>query len=338
MPERKALALLHKITATWCTPCGTWGWSLAEALREQTSGQAIYLGLFASASKASQNAEFYNQTAATLAHAFTFSGYPSFGINGLPFSESSATGGIDANQVEADVLNAADAFGAQDPPASAAGYYSMDGDQIMVQAKVRFWEAMEGAFYWAAYIVEDNAMNVQSGRSLSGNEVPHHDVLRASMSPEGAWGTLIDSGQLSAYAEYTADFSYTLTDSSWNRDNLKVYLVLWSKEQEQYRFVNAAVAESNPVAVARRDSSVLNIQPFPNPAENILHVTVFSKSSKSSKLSITNINGVRATEFRDWTLTSGLNHRTVDISGLAKGLYILTLRTAGHVESIKFSR
>lgn len=320
-PERKAVALLHKITATWCTPCGTWGWSLAEQLRDQTSGKAIYIGLFASSSEAKRNAEFYNQTAATMAKAFTFSGYPSFGVNGLPYSEPSATGGIDAELVKTDILRAVDSFSALDPIAGAAGYYSIDGGQVMVRAKVRFWEATEGAFYLAAYIVEDKAMNLQSGRSLTGDEVEHHDVLRASMSPEGAWGTLIDSGQVSEFDEATVNFSYTVTDSSWASANLKVYLVLWNKEQEQYRFVNAAVATADPLGITEANLGDTRLHLFPNPAKRFVRVSVDPDTQADMHIRIRDLSGrmLFSQHFRQ-SLSGAVE---VDIGHFRKGVYIV---------------
>lgn len=336
-PERKATALIHKITATWCTPCGTWGWTLADALREQSTGKALYLGLFASGSAANRNAEFYNETAATLAGNFTFSGYPSFGINGLPYSEPSETGGIDADQVKLAILSAMDSLTTGDPLASAAGYYSMDADTITVHAKIRFWEATEGEFYLAAYIVEDNAMNLQSGRSLTGGEVAHHDVLRASMTAESAWGILVDTGQLHESAEYSRDFSYTLTDPKLERANLKVYLILWKKEGERYRFINASLAEDDPLAIPASQSDSPAIELFPNPAQHTLQLTLRSKESSHTTLRVMNAAGTTVIGAVTWPVAAGENQRTLDVSGLSAGPYILYVKPAnGPAESIKF--
>lgn len=334
-PERKAMALLHKITATWCTPCGTWGWTLAEQLREQTSDKAIYIGLFASGSTADRNDEFYNQTAATLAHAFTFSGYPSFGVNGLPYSQPSATSGIDAELVKTDVLRAVDSFSALDPIAGAAGYYSIDGDQVMVRAKIRFWEAAEGSFYLAAYIVEDNAMNIQSGRSFNDSEVPHHDVLRASMTSESAWGIPIDSSQVSGSTDYNVDFSYTLTDSTWDKDNLKVYLILWKKEQELYSFVNAAVAEGDPLAIPEAYPIDTDMQVFPNPANSVVRIPVDPNAHADIHIRIRDISG--RTVFSQSVRQPSTQVIEVNVEQFSRGLYILERRQGESRSTDKFS-
>lgn len=327
-PKRENIALLHKITATWCTPCGTWGWTLGEDLKEKTSGKALYLGLYASSSQAKRNREFYNQTASALAHAMGFSGYPSFGVNGIGQEELVSTSDLRIDRVKTQILKTADSFALVDPLASAAGFFSLHGDQLKVSARLRFWQTTEGQFYLAAYIVEDKAMNLQSGRSLTGDEVAHHDVLRTSMSAESAWGELIASGRLLETASHAKDFFFKIADTSWNKENLKVYLVIWKKEHGKFNFINASLAENH--------TEVTDIVVFPNPAKETLQVALIGGPGQAVRLSLFNISGKQVLGPVNWSLVQGSNQRTIDVSGLRAGMYILRMVTErGYSKSLK---
>src|ERR1700752_2435008 len=72
-------ALVNKFTATWCGPCGSWGWDLFENVIEENANDAIYMGTYSSSSPSYDNTDFYNTIADTFYNSFApGKGIPAF--------------------------------------------------------------------------------------------------------------------------------------------------------------------------------------------------------------------------------------------------------------------
>src|SRR5690606_8655573 len=127
---------------------------------------------------------------------------------------------------------------ATEPLASAASELVIDGNDLTVNAKVQFWLATEGEYYLAAYLIEDGALNLQSGRGKA--KVAHHGVLRASMA-NAAWGEKIAEGSIATDATFDKTFEFKVTDPKWDPKKFKIYNVIWKKVQNKYLFINASV-------------------------------------------------------------------------------------------------
>lgn len=332
-PVKKSTGLVHKITATWCGPCGSWGWNLANEIITATEGKALYISLFASSSDGSagggqtwKNLEFYNNTAATLAQQFTLIGYPDFGANAITHTAPNFNGStINVAQVKTDVINAINTFSATDPLASPASNMSVSGNTVTVNSKVQFWSAADGEYYLAAYIVEDGAMNAQNGQTAPTGQTAHHGVLRASMSTS-AWGDQIATGSIPVNQTYTKTFTFTVTDTKWDKAKFKIYNVIWKKEGGVYKFINASLGGGGSTAIENLIKAE-ELTVYPNPADDVLNIDLDAVKSTDVVMTVTNILGQQALSNTATSLKAGSNHQTINTSSLAPGVYFLNIKT-----------
>jgi hypothetical protein len=228
---RKNTALLNKLTATWCAPCGSWGWMLNEELIELTGDKAITFSMYNST-----NSLFFTKTSVDLVSGFSpFQGWPTFYVNGSN-KNALVEGGISYSGTKTACVNAVNDFAELIPIANTGFVSQFKGDQLSVFTKTVFFKTQDTneQFYLSAYLIENNVLGAQKGKP---EEVPHPHVLRAGMT-ENTFGIPIDVEAVTGN-----EFTYTFTatpDPGWKRENLYVITIIWRKNGDKYEFVNAS--------------------------------------------------------------------------------------------------
>lgn len=327
LPEKKNISLVHKITATWCGPCGGWGWVLADDLIKESRGKALYVSLFTSKDSSNGNYEFYNNTAYDVSRPFFKGSYPDFGVNGIAHEDLNRPA-IFVDEMLANIMMEVDSFAATEPLASAASELVIDGNDLTVNAKVQFWLATEGEYYLAAYLIEDGALNLQSGRGKA--KVAHHGVLRASMA-NAAWGEKIAEGSIATDATFDKTFEFTVTDPKWDPKKFKIYNVIWKKVQNKYLFINASVqSKITGLDTTLSVNSMLTEQRvslFPVPARESIQLGIESDKATQMRYNVTNLMGQQCLPDQTIRLAPGNNREWIVTSSLASGIYFLNIRT-----------
>lgn len=229
--EKVNNSLVTKATATWCGPCGSWGWTLYNDIINTNKPSAKFLSLYASTSSSWDNNLFYTSDATVLAQAFGIRGYPTMSTNGSNTMEYSSTGGIYTAQSKTNTDNAVSAHKSSNVVANSNHELTIEGDKAKVKVATKFFEAVSGEYYIAAYLAEDKAKNRQASQT---GVVEHHHVFRASFA--GAWGTNITNTGANGTEEFNFEVSI---DNSWVKDNLEVVTVIYKKNGTKYEFVNA---------------------------------------------------------------------------------------------------
>jgi hypothetical protein len=227
----KNTALINKLTATWCAPCGSWGWLMNEELTVLTGDKAIMISTYNSPTSL-----FFSQVSVDLANNFRpYQGWPTFFVNGKN-KNAQISGGISYSGTKTACLNAANDFAELIPLANTGFVSQFKGNQLSVFTKTVFFRTQDTdeQFYLAAYLIENNVMGEQNGKP---GEVPHPHVLRAGMT-ENAFGIPID---IEAIADNEFTYTFTTTpDPDWKRENLYVITVIWRKMGDTFEFVNAS--------------------------------------------------------------------------------------------------
>lgn len=311
-PERKNRALVYKTTATWCYPCGTWGWDLANSLNADLGDDIIYLALFNSSNGNYNNSAFYNAVAVTLAFNFRFSSWPSFGVNGHNFSD---VNGNQSSAIRQACIDSAMAFNNSPVIANAASdvVISPEG-QISVTTKTVFFEATEGDYYLATYLVEEGAVNRQYGQS---GLVEHKGVLRVAMDSLD-WGSLITSDSVDAGNEISKSYSYTVDDDSWDLSKLVVCNIIWKKVGTKYEYVNGSKHRPGTTAIKRLSPDrYVNI--YPNPGRDVVQIN-FKGLSAPALLEVLDITGQPVLQQEVAKILAPL---TVDVSRWPPGMYLV---------------
>ena len=228
--EKKAMGLITKMTATWCGPCGSWGWTLFEDIISGVSNEALIMGVYSPASS-----ELTNATAEQWGNDFNAQGWPSFCVNGKNRTEYSSTGGIFTSTTASNCINASDSTAGTNPLAAMTYQKIINGSTLTVNTATKFYANLSGQYYLGAYIVEDGVIADQSGDAGPG--ASHHFVLRGSMDGN-VYGTLIKGGSVEANETIEQTFTMEL-DASWVTENITVGLVLWNQVNGSYLFMNA---------------------------------------------------------------------------------------------------
>ena len=225
------IGLYSKITATWCEPCGSWGWDLNKDINDKLGDKAISSSIYGSASSKMTNA-----TAQKLATDFGVRGWPTFSFNGSNRTEYGENGGIYTGQTKNNVIDEVSEFTNSPVEMGVGGNVSWDGNTMTLNWAVKTFKDQTGTFKVAAYILEDGVMEIQAGKTGS---VAHKHVLRDKIT-SNIYGIDL-SGNLSAdsYSELNAQ-TYDI-DPSWNMDNIEIIAIIWKDNGNGgYDFVNAA--------------------------------------------------------------------------------------------------
>lgn len=226
--EEKQMALINKMTATWCGTCGTWGWDVFKEIIDETKGKAVLMGTYGSSAS-----DMTNQTAQQFNFAFApGTGYPAFCYNGQNFTQY-VQGYVDSEATQETIIDKAAKFN-RDKPIVNAGYEMLiEGNSLTINTRTRFFQQTEGKYYLGVYVIENGVGNEQAGRGYSN----HLYVLRGTAN-ETSWGEQVASGKIEA--GFTGENSYSIEiEEDWNTDHLSAALVIWEKVGDKYIFVNA---------------------------------------------------------------------------------------------------
>ncbi len=326
-PERRNTALFYKITATWCLHCGSWGWDLANEIKENKEEDLLYMALYNSGQTEMNNRAFYNGTAVTLGFNFRHSGWPSFGVNGVNLIDKHQGNGLDADAMKQECYDSIDAFVQREALVNAASRIEQADNKLQVKTRARFFEDAVGEYYLASYIIEDGALNYQNRQN---GMVEHKGVLRGTLDSLD-WGQKMVSDSVAAGATFSYDYAFSLEGKDWDVQKLVVYNIVWKKEGSRYHYINGSkTAVGQPTSVNKERKAAAG-QLYPVPCGNTLYIAPTAKTVAPADYRITDIAG-RVLQQGIWNSSAGL-----DVSSLTEGVYFISLRQEdGFVVSKQF--
>lgn len=167
-------AVVWEYSATWCNPCGVYGYPAMHDIMHEYGTQNKVVGIFMHPSDDIVDNEPAGQEEIT--DFFAMSGTPSAGAN---LVEEYPT------YLEPKVAQALN-----DHPTAKAGVgmnYTISGNTMSITTKTVFFEEQTGTYALGVYVTEDKIMNDQNGQT---GEVEFNDILRACAGGN-AFGTTI---------------------------------------------------------------------------------------------------------------------------------------------------
>ncbi len=320
VPERQKI-VITKIGATWCPICGGAAWDNFKTLIEKHPNDAVYLAAhISSLSKLySPAAEEYSSN---LPGAF---GQPLFYAN----KEKYSTNGLisSAERKMAEVRN-------QPPIASAGLIATFDHTNIHVKAKVKFFQATEGAYYLSLFLVEDEVIEDQTNR---GNDVPHSKIMRIALTPN-TFGEVVATGTISPNKEINLTASAPL-NASWNTDNLEVAAILWRAEGNNgFAYINSHSVNasfSTSINILEKIGVQLAINPSIIEKSAVVQLKLPS-ALNTVNLSVFGITGRKILRIFEGNLAAGTHSFPLNKSALPyNGLYFLSVEKDGQSISKK---
>jgi len=223
--------LVTKVTATWCPPCGSWGWDLFENLVDDNESSAVLIAGHYSGS------DLETVAGNEIADNFGLSGQPTFFLGNNRQAATSGTSAMARTNIKA----AIDAEVATSPIANATvTSISVNNRQYTFQATTQFFQATNGEFSLAVYAVEDDVVNFQSSR---GANAVHKRVLRGNIDGQTTFGATVLNGAAAVGDSFSNTFTFDFP-TTWDIDNVRLVPVLWIKNGTAFDFLNANEIES----------------------------------------------------------------------------------------------
>ncbi len=317
-------SVITKITATWCPPCGGWGWDLFHDLVADNSDKALvianhYSGLLA------------NDTAEGITDNLGANGQPKFYIGNTDQGASSSNAATKRTEIQ----NTIDANYATAPVVNAGILATLDGTELTVNTNTHFFQDAEGEFYINAYIVENNVIEFQA---TQGAGAVHENVLRTGIHSDFFGEPIID-GAVTAGTEFSHTFTTEL-DSSWDLDNLTVAIIIWQKNNTigTYTFTNTNSTNtfSAPVKVVEISADELSmlVQPTVSNGNATLTLDV-AEAQKNLQIDIFNQLGQLQNNVFNGSANVGT--QTFEIgNNLNAGVYNVVARIGDRVANVRF--
>ncbi len=167
---------------------------------------------------------------------------------------------------------------------------------------------------FASYAVTSNPLPVVPGITGSLSAAVGSTVTLANAATGGVWATsnaavasVNTTGDVTGISVGTATISYTLTNGFGC---------------DAYRTVNFTVTPFLAVSTIAKQGIVLHL--FPNPATNIVAVNWANATSGAGTIVITNYTGAQVFK-NEIDFTGGEGKKTIDVSNLPAGIYMLQL-------------
>ncbi len=231
--------LITKRTATWCPFCGSWGWQLAKSIEEKENPNGIVI-------RAHYSGDLVSDASSAITSNFGGIYQPEFYIN----EDKVNVGGSTWMDKISDFDEAISANAEGLPNVSFSGTSIISGNEISLEANVSALNDLQGEYFFAAYLLEDNVVNYQSS---IGNDAVHNNVLRQAFS-ENVFGDEFGNGSVSSGFYNTYSFSITPEGGDVENRLFDILLVLWKKEGDKYMVENVDFFE------AGQSTSILDIE------------------------------------------------------------------------------
>jgi len=219
-PPEERKALVSKVTATWCPPCGEWGSKEYHDAVDSAKGDAVAMVIHTSGDP------MYNPMSDVFEAKYDITGVPTLIVNDEGTFSSAGS-----------MVGAVKTFVSEEPSVSAISILEIKNDKAIITAQTRWFAEMTGQIYCAVYLLEDGIKEPQATTTGYIADYVHDHVFRTSASGE-MFGEAVLNGD--AWVGKTENLSYEVDlDPSWNQNNLYAVTVLWRVGASGYEFLNA---------------------------------------------------------------------------------------------------
>ncbi|MEO1513372.1 MAG: Omp28-related outer membrane protein [Bacteroidota bacterium] len=318
--------MVTKKTATWCSFCGTWGWSLFDDMLEDSEGDALLIA-------AHHSGDLQNATSTEFVNNLkNQGGQPRFFLNRDDIGANNSNSASKRQQVKDAVSSSKNTT----PIANSVLNNSLSGNELTISARAKFFQEATGDFYLSILVIEDDVVANQSSRGV----VPHHKILRGA-AQSGTFGKQLTNGTVAVNTEFTESFTVSL-DDNWNKEKLEIAAVIWRKDGNTFEFVNAFLtSELNTTITSTTElgqSWGVQLQSRLSANEANLQIDL-PESQSEFNIELYDLNGRLLQTIHQGSLLAG-NHqfRIAQPVAAAKGIYLLRLYNGKeqHTEKLIF--
>lgn len=314
-------SLITKRTATWCPPCGGWGWDFFHDAVDQNEGKAYFFA-------AHHSGDLVNPTAFAITENWGASGQPRFYLNENDISASSNNSADKLAELQGMVDAAYEA-----EPTVGVGlevFWDTDNEQILINTNTKFFQNATGEFYTAVYLVEDNVINFQQSQGADAN---HEKVLRASFTDEH-FGVPFLISEFAANDEFPNEFTMTGIENPMVSNLTYEYVaIIWQKVGDKYEVVNInGTTEINELIIDDvEEITTTGVAVYPAIFTNQVTVDFeLIQAVDRAEFTVYDLTGKIVTTNIIHALASGQQTISLDLSKVqASGTYLLSIDLDG---------
>lgn len=232
--EQKAVAFY--LSGNWCGPCGLYG-KPAMASIEAAQGDKFVVVACHLNSQGTPD-PLNTPEANALAGAWSVNSVPTCALGGASLSGYKVGGGSTMQSaIEAQISK----IQGNTASANSSITATLNGTALTVNTKTKFFDATSEKHFISVYIIEnDIALRQYVSGTGWDNNATHSNVLRKALTTNTTGDDLAEtatSGQI-----VSKDFSGTI-ESTWNKANLRVAVVIWKQGTNGRVIVNGSVAD-----------------------------------------------------------------------------------------------
>jgi hypothetical protein len=227
--EEKNMGVVAKRTATWCGPCGGWGFEYFDQLKLQFQGNAVFMAFKDALSLPMTDGDTYYSR---VQDVFDLEGgTPKFFYNFNPENGYNYSGENSVTQhINAEVI------------ANSNYEFTLSSEKIHLKTTTKFFQSAEGDYVIAPFLILDNQTGNQAGND-DGPDTVHpgyvanlaHPINTEVVEP---WAYKVASGKIEAGYQINLEFEVD-RDGSWTQDDISFGLILYKRDGNNYEFINA---------------------------------------------------------------------------------------------------
>ena len=320
--EEVQRTVITKRTATWCPPCGSWGWAFMEQLIEDNDGKAVLIAAHMSSSSLG------NSASAELTDNWGAFGQPLFYVNEVNQNASSAN----MEEKRTAIKEQVDAAFDSQPVANVGFAPVYQNGEIKVDAKVKFFQEAAGDFYLGIYLLEDNVFANQAGGP---NDNIHDRVMQYSFT-DSTWGLPFMNGTVDAGTEFT--LSYSLPIGSPEGVDYHVVGIIYKLDGGIYKPVNVWSTQEidlDPSSGVGQVSGLSGFEINPTIVGSSANIQLeLSEFQAQSSLDLVDINGRTVANLFSGDLSAGTHVFEISRDEVSTGgVYFVRFSSGGQVST-----
>lgn len=227
--EEKNMGVVAKRTATWCGPCGGWGFEYFDQLKLQYQDKAVFMAFKTALDLPLTYGDTYYSRVKDI---FDIEGgTPKFfynfdTIHGYNYSGENSV----VQHVNSEVI------------VNSSYDFKLSSDKIHLKTTTKFFQSVEGDYVISPFLIIDNQEGYQAGNDDGENTVHPSYVanLAHPINTEDVenWAYKVASGKVDKGYRINLEFEVN-RDETWTEDDISFALILYKREGNKYKFVNA---------------------------------------------------------------------------------------------------
>lgn len=313
--------LLMKFTADWCGPCGVVGWQIFDSfIHEYETGE------FKALPVAVHTSSSHDTTLNCGAYTGYFIANMEGNLGGIPsFSLGHRLNFGPMKEVREEAVKTTSGK----VIVNTGFKYKIKGDSIKVHTETKFFNDAEGDYYVAVYFYQNDIIAYQYPQ---GDSAIHQRVMRVSedMNYVTLWGKQLPNSKFIKGDTFEDSISLSLS-KEWNKKKLQPFIVIWKKENNQYKVANVNEIATYPLNIASHDiDNPMEISLFPNPTSEYVVIRLNKIINANVSVKIYDATGRMVYSGNNAKDSTILNVNTL---GFSSGIYTVMVKNGNHSAS-----